>query len=84
MHQHGGTVAGAHHARSSRHDVPTSEVGLAGAQLSSSIVRNYGTVVFDLAFFNEVKKFDHLPSITTRYLASEYPSVNCLTSMKRY
>ncbi len=43
--QHGGTVAGAHHVKSSRHDVPTSEVGLAGTQLSSSI---YGTVVFDL------------------------------------
>jgi len=35
--QHGGTVAGVHHAKSSRHDVPTSEVGLAGTQLSSSI-----------------------------------------------
>jgi hypothetical protein len=40
--QHGGTVAGVHHVKSSRHDVPTSEVGLAGTQLSSSI---YGTVV---------------------------------------
>ena len=44
LRQHGGTVAGAHHARSSRHDVPTFEVDLAGVQLSSSI---YGTVVFD-------------------------------------
>ena len=39
-----GIVAGAHHAKSSRHDIPTSKVGLAGTQLSSSI---YGTVVFD-------------------------------------
>ena len=57
LQQHGGTVAGAHHARSSRHDVPTSEVGLAGTQLSSSI---YGTVVFDLTFFNEVTKSDNI------------------------
>ena len=54
LQQHGGTVAGAHHTRSSRHDVPTSEVG---TQLSSSI---YGTVVFDLTFFNEVTKSDNL------------------------
>jgi hypothetical protein len=57
LQQHGGTVAGAHHAKSSRHDVPTSEVGLAGTQLSSSI---YGTVVFDLTFFNEVTKSDNI------------------------
>ena len=57
LQQHGATVAGAHHARSSRHDVPTSEVGLAGTQLSSSI---YGTVVFDLTFFNEVTKSDNI------------------------
>jgi hypothetical protein len=55
--QHGGTVAGAHQVKSSRHDVPTSEVGLAGTQLSSSI---YGTVVFDLTFFNEVTKSDNI------------------------
>ncbi len=52
-----GTVAGAHLARSSSHDVPTSEVGLAGTQLSSSI---YGTVVFDLTLFNEVTKSDNI------------------------
>ena len=57
LQKHGGTVAGAHHARFSRHDVPTSEVGLAGTQLSSSI---YGTVVFDLTFFNEVTKSDNI------------------------
>ena len=57
LQQPGGTVAGAHNTRSSRHDVPTSEVGLAGTQLSSSI---YGTVVFDLTFFNEVTKSDNL------------------------
>jgi hypothetical protein len=34
-----------HHVKSSKHDVPTSEVVLAGTQLSSSI---YDTVVFDL------------------------------------
>ena len=45
------------HVKSSRHDVPTSEVGLAGTQLSSSI---YGTVVFDLTFFNKVTKSDNL------------------------
>ena len=55
LQQHGGTVAAVHHARSSRHDVPTSEVGLAGTQLSSSL---YGTVVFDLTFFIEVTKSD--------------------------
>ena len=51
------STAGAHLARSSRHDVPTSEVGLAGTQLSSSI---YGTVVFDLTLFNEVTKSDNI------------------------
>ena len=50
-------MAGAHLARSSRHDVPTSEVGLAGTQMGSSI---YGTVVFDLTFFNEVTKSDNI------------------------
>ncbi len=57
LQQHGGTVAGAHLAQSSRHDVPTSEVGLAGTQLSSSI---YDTVICDLTFFNEVTKSDNL------------------------
>jgi hypothetical protein len=57
VQQHGDTVAGVHQTRSSRHDIPTSEVGLAGTQLSSSI---YGTVVFDLTFFNEVTKSDNL------------------------
>ena len=57
LQQHGGSVAGAHLAQSSRHDVPTSEVGLAGTQLSNSI---YGTVVFNLTLFNEVTKSDNL------------------------
>ena len=57
LQQHGDTVAGAHHARSSRHNVPTSEVGLAGTQLSSPI---YGTVVFELTFFNEATKSDNI------------------------
>jgi len=52
-----GTVAGVHPVKSSRHDIPTSEVGLAGTQLSSSI---YGTVVFDLTLFNEVTKSDNI------------------------
>jgi hypothetical protein len=43
----------AHHAKS----IPTSEVGLAGTQLSHSI---YGTVVFDLTLFNEVTKSDNI------------------------
>ena len=55
--QHGGTVVGAHQARSSRHDVPTSEVGLADTQSSSSI---YGSVVFDVTFFNEITKSDNI------------------------
>ena len=55
--QQGGTVAGAHHVKSSQHDVPTSEVGLAGTQLSSSI---YVTVVFDFTFFNEVTRSDNI------------------------
>jgi hypothetical protein len=42
-----------HQTRSSRHDIPTSEVGLAGTQLN-------GSVVFDLTFFNEVTKSDNL------------------------
>ena len=33
------------------------EVGLAGTQMSSSI---YGTVVFDLTFFNEVTRSDNI------------------------
>ena len=53
LQQNGGTVAQATRARSSRHDVPTSEDWLAGTQLSSSI---YGTVMLDLTFFNEVTK----------------------------
>jgi len=57
LQQHEGSVAGAHLARSSRRDVPTSEVGLAGTQLSNSI---YGTVIFDLTLFNEVTKSDNI------------------------
>ena len=57
LQQHGGTVAGVHHARSSRHDVPTSELDLAVTQLSSLI---YGSVAFDLTFFIEVTKSDNI------------------------
>jgi hypothetical protein len=48
--EHGSTVSGAHHARSSRHDVPTSEVGLAATQLN----------MFELPFFHEVTKSDNI------------------------
>ena len=41
----------------SRYDKPTASVGLAGTVLSSNI---YGTVVFDLTFFNEVTKSDNI------------------------
>ena len=61
--QHGGTVAGSQPATSSRHDVPTSEVGLAGSQMSSSI---YGSVVIDLTFFNEVTRSDNILKVLKR------------------
>ena len=72
--QHGGTVVGAHLARSSRHDVPTS---------SSSI---YGSVVFDLTFFYEITKSEAnvidscieviigLPDIRSHRLVHRIPS----------
>ena len=44
-------------AHSSKFDIPTASVGLAGTQLSSSI---YGTVVFDLTHFNEVIQSDDI------------------------
>jgi hypothetical protein len=63
LQQTGGAVAGVDLTRFSRHDVPTSEVGLAGTQLSSSI---YGTVVFDLTFLNEVTKSDNILKVLKR------------------
>ena len=45
--------------RSSRHDIPTSVVGLVGTTMNSSI---YGSVVFDLTLFNEVTRKDHVIS----------------------
>ena len=42
---------------SSRHDIPTSVVGLAGTTMNSSV---YGSVVFDLTLFNEVTRTDHV------------------------
>ena len=42
---------------SSRHDIPTAVVGLAGTTMNSSI---YGSVVFDLSLFNEVTRTDHV------------------------
>ena len=53
----GGQVDGVTGLGSSRHDIPTSTVGLAGTPQSSSI---YGSVAFDLTLFNEVTKFDNL------------------------
>ena len=49
----GDEMAGVTGLRSSRHDIPTSTVGLAGTQQSSSI---HGSVAFDLTLFNEVTK----------------------------
>ena len=45
------------HRRPSRHDIPTSVVGLAGTDMNSSI---YGSVVFDLTIFNEVTRTDYI------------------------
>ena len=39
---------------SSRHDIPTTVVGLAGTTMNSSV---YGSVVFDLTLFNEVTRY---------------------------
>jgi len=44
-------------AHSSKFDIPTASVELAGTQLSGSI---YGTVVFDLTLFNEVTQSDDI------------------------
>ena len=52
----------------SRHDQPTATVGLAGTVLSSNI---YGTVVFDLTFFNEVTKSDNVLRGITATVASK-------------
>ena len=52
----------------SRHDKPTVTVGLAGTVLSSNI---YGTVTFDLTFFNEITKSDNvLRGITANVIDS--------------
>ena len=42
---------------SSRHDIPTAVVGLAGTTMNSSV---YGSVVFDLSLFNEVTRSDYV------------------------
>ena len=42
---------------SSRHDIPTSVVGLVGATMNSSV---YGSAIFDLTLFNEVARTDHV------------------------
>jgi len=41
----------------SGHDTPTAVIGLAGTNQTSSV---YGTVVFDLTFFNEITKSDYV------------------------
>ena len=48
--QHEGTTTTTSSVQSSRHDIPTASVGLAGTQLSSFI---YGPVVFDLILFSD-------------------------------
>ena len=55
--QREGTSAMAFSAHSSKFDIPTASVGLAGTQLSSSI---YGTAVFDFTLFNEVTQSDDI------------------------
>ncbi len=55
--QREGTAVTVFSAHSSKFDLPTASVGLAGTQLSSSI---YGTVVFDLTLFNEVTQSDDI------------------------
>jgi hypothetical protein len=55
--QRDGTTATAFRAHSSKFNIPTASVGLAGTQLSSSL---YGTVVFDLTLFNEVTQSDDI------------------------
>ena len=57
--QREGTSETVFSAHSSKFDIPTALVGLAGTQLSSSI---YGTVVFDLTLFNEVTQSDDILS----------------------
>ena len=52
--QREGTAATVFSAYSSRFDIPTASVGLAGTQLSD------GTVVFDLTLFNEVTQSDDI------------------------
>ena len=42
---------------SSRHDIPTAVVGLAGKTMNSSV---YGNVVFDLTLFNKVTRSDYV------------------------
>jgi hypothetical protein len=55
--QREGTSETVFSAHSSKFDIPTASVGLAGTQLSSSI---YGTVVADLTLFNEVMQSDDI------------------------
>ena len=55
--QRADTLEAVFSAHSSKFDIPTASVGLAGTQLTSSI---YGTVVFDLTLFNEVTQSDDI------------------------
>ena len=45
---------------SSRHDIPTAVVSLAGTTMNSSV---YGNVVFDLTLFNEVTRTDYIQRV---------------------
>ena len=66
----------------SRHDQPTATVGLAGTVLSSNI---YGTVVFDLTFFNEVTKSDNvLRGITANVIDSCIEVINGLPDIRTH
>ncbi len=55
--QREGTSETVFSTHSSKFDIPTASVGLAGTQLSSSL---YGTVVFDLTLSNEVTQSDDI------------------------
>jgi len=55
--QRADTLEAVFSAHSSKFDIPTASVGLAGTQLTSSI---YGTIAFELTLFNEVTHSDDI------------------------
>ena len=86
--QREGTSETVFSTHSSKFDIPTASVGLAGTQLSSSI---YGTVVADLTLFNEVMQSDDiLTNIRACVidscieLSSDYPMYECIGSYIAY